>query len=101
MSPSSKSCTSRRDAHVNFVQPAHAGERAAIFFPFLHVAFAICGTDDERVITGCGGSPLGFPEGPCQIATGIVNLRVTPGLAIVEAELDAGDAAVAAVGNAF
>ncbi len=34
----------------NFVQTAHAGKRAAIRFPFLHVAFAIGSANDEGVI---------------------------------------------------
>jgi hypothetical protein len=38
----------RRHAHVDPVKPAHAGERAAIFFQFLDVAFAIRGTDEQR-----------------------------------------------------
>src|SRR5204863_4404123 len=53
---------SRHNAHVDPVKPANTGERAAIFFPFLDVAFAIRGTDEQRVITGRGGGPLCFPE---------------------------------------
>ena len=83
------------------MQPTRAGERPAIFFPFLNIAFAIRGTDEQRVITRRGGTPLRFPERPRQIATRVINLRVAPGLAIIETEFDAGDAAVAAECYAF
>ena len=60
--PTDKMSVLRRHAHVDPVQPTRAGEWPAIFFPFLDVAFAIRGTDEQRVITRRGGAPLRFPE---------------------------------------
>ena len=47
MPPQTTMSALRSHAHVDPVKPAHAGERAAIFFPFLDVAFAIRGTNER------------------------------------------------------
>src|SRR6267378_8591251 len=52
----------RRYAHVDPVKPTRAGERAAIFFPFLHVAVSVGSADHKRVITHGGRGPLCSPE---------------------------------------
>src|SRR5882672_3157760 len=44
------SSNSGRYMYDDPMKPGHAGKRAAIFLPFLHVAFAIRGANDEGVV---------------------------------------------------
>ncbi len=48
---------SRLDMYNGLMQAGHAGKWAAILIPFLHVAFAISGADDEQVIACRSGRP--------------------------------------------
>ena len=78
-----------------------AGEPTAVFFKFLHVAFAVGGANDEGVITRCGGRPFRLPKRPRKIATGLINIGVMPRFFIIETDLDSRDAAVATVSHAL
>src|SRR5215213_3356541 len=55
---------------------------------------------DEGVLTRLHRQPVGAPEGPGQVGAGIVDARLAPGLAVVVAELDILDTAVAGKGPA-
>src|SRR5437667_8876051 len=85
----------------NLVKAGDAGEPTAIFFKFLHVAFAVGGADDEDVITCCIGRSFRIPKRPREIAAGIINLGVTPGLAVIKPEFNLGNAAVGSVSHAL
>ena len=87
--------------HDNFMKSGDAGEPTAVFFKFLHVAFAVSGADDKRVIPHCIRRPFSFPKLPREIATDVISLGVAPALAVIETELDAGNPAVASICNAL
>src|SRR5215216_3895939 len=55
---------------------------------------------DEGVLARILRQPVGAPEGPGQIGAGIVDARLAPGLAVIGAELDTLDTAVAGKGPA-
>src|ERR1700747_3719100 len=71
---------SRRDVDDDFVETGNAGERAAVFFPFLHRAFAVGGADHNGVIIGSARRPAAAraPKRPGEIATCVVNLGIIP-----------------------
>src|SRR5207247_1195489 len=75
---------SRGDVHQIFMKAGHAGRWTAVGFPFLHVAFAISGSDDEGVIACGRRQPLRLPKRPCKGAAGVIDLDVPPGLAVLD-----------------
>ena len=92
---------SRGDVHQNFMKAGHAGKWTAVGFPFLHVAFAINGSDNEDVIACGRRQPLRLPKRPCKVAAGVIDLGVPPGFAVIETKFRSRNTAVAAVGDAF
>src|SRR5260370_36600529 len=85
------------------MEAGHAGEWAAIRFPFLHVAFAIGRANDDRVIIRLIRHPavMKAPERPREIAARVINIRGAPSFSVIETQLDARHAAIAADGDAF
>src|SRR5213594_4233763 len=83
--------------HDDFVESRHAREWAAVFFPFLHGAFAVGGADNDSVVVRLAGHPAVAcaPERPSEIAASVVDVGVIPGLAVVETQFHTRDAAAA------
>src|SRR5262249_60595427 len=81
------------------MQPSSAGKWTSIRFPFLCVAFAVGGPNDQRVITCCIRQPLGCPKRPGQIAAGIIDLSVAPRFSAAAAKFHTRDTAITTVGN--
>src|SRR6202011_5780089 len=89
------------DVDDNSVEAGDAGEPTPVSFEFLDFAFAVGGADDECVIVGAVRFPIETPKHPGQFCSGIIDLRVGPGFAVVVANLDAGNAAIPAERDAF
>src|SRR5207244_11850171 len=61
--------TSRGDMDDDLVKAGDAGEPTAVFFKFLHVAFAVGGADDEDVVRCCIRRPFRLPKRPDRKST--------------------------------
>src|SRR5260370_8098098 len=71
------------------MEAGHAGEWAPVFFPFLHVAFAIGRANDDRVIIRLIRHPavMKAPERPREIAARVINIRGAPSFSLLQTRL--------------